>query len=71
MNETTTKLLYCVELFVLISVFLAMGMALTTYIIFNNWSWGVYSCLEFGAIVLSGLYVVINWNNPMGFADLW
>ncbi len=66
------KTYYLIKLWVLISAFLIAVVIITKLTIFG-WSWDfrILVPLEFGAGLLSILYVIGNWNNSLGFAELW
>lgn len=63
-------IVYWIKLFLLMSIFCIAG-CLLAWFLQGIWSLAFFTCLEFGSLILSGLYVYENRNNPLGGADLW
>jgi len=39
------------------------------YVMSGIWSWGMFNGVLFGSGVISMLYVLANYNNPLGYVD--
>jgi hypothetical protein len=60
---------YWFKLFLVLSCFM-IGLNLLHWFVVGYWSNTMFILLEFGAGILTSLYVWSNWNNPMGFCEI-
>jgi hypothetical protein len=69
MTTIQEGIVYWIKLFLVLSCFI-FGFNLLYWFVVGHWSNIMFIFLELGSGVLTSLYVLSNWNNPLGFCEI-